>query len=165
METVKKTTRRYKTRTEKKQAIISDTIKNGDVIGGVSGKRVTMKPMQTTGDTVTVCLNYPRDIKFYIPNNSGNKTAVVFHGNATNLRGKDKGIIPVGAYGVTMGVPREAWEWIKAHYPDNDLIKQGLLFEASSRNVRAEAEERVDLRHGFEPIDPKEAHNSEPYKG
>ena len=165
METVRKTTRRYRTKTDKKQAIINDTVKNGDVIGGVSDKRVIKQPMQTSGDTVSICLNYPRDIKFYVPNSRGDKTAVIFYGNAGNLKGKDRGILPIGANGVTIGVPREAWNWIKEHYPDNELIKQGLLFEANSRNIRKEAEERSDLRHGFEPIDPKEARNSEPYKG
>lgn len=154
-------TRKYRTR---KNTVV-DTVKSGDVIGGVSEKRVTTKPMQTTGETVTVCLNYPRDVKFFVPDKNGRRQSIVFYGNATNLKGKDRGIIPKGAYGVTMGVPREAWEWIMAHYPDSELIKQGLLFSPKSRNVRHEAEERSGLRHGFEPVEPKKANNSVPYAG
>ena len=41
-------TRKYRTR---KNTVV-DTVKSGDVIGGVSEKRVTTKPMQTTGETV-----------------------------------------------------------------------------------------------------------------
>ena len=100
-------------------------------------------------------------MKFYVPDKNGNKRAIVFNGNATNLVGKDRGILPIGAYGVTLGVPREAWEWVKTHYQNMELIKNGLLFVSETRNVRREAEERVDLRHGFEPVDPKQKE----YKG
>lgn len=161
MESTTKRTKTYKPKTTKKIATVDRTVKNGDVIGGVSEKRVNTKPMQTTGDTVTVCLNYPRNMKFYVPDKNGNKRAIVFNGNATNLVGKDRGILPIGAYGVTLGVPREAWEWIKTHYQNMELIKKGLLFVSETRDVRREAEERVDLRHGFEPVDPKQKE----YKG
>lgn len=155
MEKTVKMTRTNKSKTRKSVAV-DRTVRNGDVIGGVSEKRVNTKPVQTTGDTVTVCLNYPRNIKYYVPDRNGNKQAIIFNGNATNLRGKDRGVIPIGAYGVTLGVPKEAWDWIQTHYKDSELLKQGLLFASKTRDVRKEAEERVDLRHGFEPVDSKE---------
>ena len=75
-------------------------------------------------------------------------------GNNTHLRGKEKGINPVGAYGVTPNVPRAAWEWFCKNYPEFWLIKEHLLFCATKDDkysVEAETDERKALRNGFEP--------------
>lgn len=154
--------------TEMVQEVISsataDEVVDGEVIGGETEETVEEAPAQTSGDTVTVCSNYPRDLKFMVPDNFGRQVAVVIKGNATNLRGKEKGIIPIGGYGVTTGVPKDAWEWILKHRPDDEFIKKGLVFATTAAKARAAAKERAELRHGFEPADTKKA-NSRPYNG
>lgn len=114
-------------------------------------------------DTVTVCLNFPHNVRFMVPDNSGNMQKVVFNGNANNLRGKPRGVLPVGKYGLTFGVPRTVWEWIKEHHKDNELIKKGFLFAATAATAKAAAKERAGLRTGLEPINPKNSH-SQPRK-
>ena len=106
-------------------------------------------------DTVTVCANIPRDIKFRVLDNRGQEQIILIKGNASKLRGLGSGILPIGAYGITANVPREAWEQIATIYRDDARFKNGLIFASSSRNARSEAKERKDLRNGFEPIDSK----------
>lgn len=142
----------------------TDEVVDGEVIGGETEETVEEAPIQTSGETVTVCSNYPRDLKFMVPDNSGRQVAIVIKGNATNLRGKEKGIIPIGGYGVTTGVPKDTWEWILKHRPDDEFIKKGLVFATTAAKARAAAKERAELRHGFEPADTKKA-NSRPYNG
>lgn len=107
-----------------------------------------------TSDTVTLCLNYPQDLELAIPTSKGTIERIILNGNNTHLRGKEKGINPVGAYGVTPNVPRAAWEWFCKNYPEFWLIKKHLLFCATKDDkysVEAETEERKGLRNGFEP--------------
>ena len=107
-----------------------------------------------TSDTVTLCLNYPQDLELAIPTSKGTIERIILRGNNTHLRGKEKGINPVGAYGVTPNVPRAAWEWFRQNYPEFWLIKEHLLFCATKDDkysVEAETDERKALRNGFEP--------------
>lgn len=107
-----------------------------------------------TSDTVTLCLNYPQDLELTIPTSKGTIERIILNGNNTHLRGKEKGINPVGAYGVTPNVPRAAWEWFCENYPEFWLIKEHLLFCATKDDkysVEAETDERKALRNGFEP--------------
>lgn len=107
-----------------------------------------------TSDTVTLCLNYPQDLELAIPTSKGTIERIILRGNNTHLRGKEKGINPVGAYGVTPNVPRAAWEWFGQNYPEFWLIKEHLLFCATKDDkysVEAETDERKALRNGFEP--------------
>lgn len=107
-----------------------------------------------TSDTVTLCLNYPQDLELAIPTSKGTIERIILRGNNTHLRGKEKGINPVGAYGVTPNVPRAAWEWFYQNYPEFWLIKEHLLFCATKDDkysVEAETDERKALRNGFEP--------------
>lgn len=107
-----------------------------------------------TSDTVTLCLNYPQDLELTIPTSKGTIERIILNGNNTHLRGKEKGINPVGAYGVTPNVPRAAWEWFCKNYPEFWLIKEHLLFCATKDDkysVEAETDERKALRNGFEP--------------
>lgn len=107
-----------------------------------------------TSDTVTLCLNYPQDLELAIPTSKGTIERIIVRGNNTHLRGKEKGINPVGAYGVTPNVPRAAWEWFCKNYPEFWLIKEHLLFCATKDDkysVEAETDERKALRNGFEP--------------
>ena len=113
-------------------------------------------------DTVTVCSNFPRDIKFRVLDNTGKEQVILIKGNATNLRGLGAGIIPIGAYGITANVPKEAWEQIANIYKDDARFKNGLIFATSAKNARGEAKERKNLRHGFEPIDATKQAKTKP---
>ena len=95
-----------------------------------------------------------RHLELAIPTSKGTIERIILRGNNTHLRGKEKGINPVGAYGVTPNVPRAAWEWFCKNYPEFWLIKEHLLFCATKDDkysVEAETDERKALRNGFEP--------------
>lgn len=140
-----------------------EPIKDGEVLGGKKEKQVEPKA-GTDGDTVVVLLNYPRDVKFMVPDGRGRMHPIIINGNAGNLKGKEKGVIPVGAFGVTTGVPADAWKWIQKHHCDNPLLLKGLMFSTDANKARKAAEDRQELRHGYEPVDPEKG-KSRPYNG
>ena len=107
-------------------------------------------------DTVTVCSNFPRDITFEVKDRAGRTVEILIKGNSGHLRGKAAGVLPMGAYGITMNVPKEAWEQIVSVFKDDARFKNGLIFATKASNARAEAKERKALRNGFEPIDEKQ---------
>lgn len=123
----------------------------------------TAKTAVKAADTVTVCLNFPHDVKFMVPDAKGKMQPVIFKGNAAHLAGKRRGTLPVGKYGLTFGVPAEAWDYIQRAYKDNELIKNGFLFAASAATAQDAAAERKKLRTGLEPVDPKTG-KTEPHK-
>lgn len=103
-------------------------------------------------DNVVVALNYPMGISF----NLSKERRVRLNGNAEGLRGKDKGQLPTGAFGLTV-ISRDDWNEIKAKYGTMRLFRSGLIFVSDSKaDAEAEAEEKKEMRHGLEPIDPKE---------
>ena len=136
---------------KKKEEINEEVLKTGDVIN----TEEVVEPVKN--DTVTVCANIPRDCIFEVLNNKGKIEKIRIHGNSNNLRGKEAGVLPVGAYGITVNVPVEAWEQIKRNFADDPRFKNGLIFATTAGKARKEAVERKDLRNGFEPIDPKKA--------
>lgn len=101
--------------------------------------------------TVAVALNRATGIQFSMPD--GRK--VLINGNAASLRGKEKGVLPVGAFGLTI-IPSADWDYIKKTYGGMEIFQNGLIF-ASARKADAmdEAAEKAELRHGIEPVDPK----------
>ena len=107
-------------------------------------------------DTVTVCSNFPRDVVFEVKDRAGRMVEILIKGNSGHLRGKAAGVLPLGAYGITMNVPKEAWEQIESLFKEDARIKQGLIFATKASNARAEAKERKALRNGYEPIDEKQ---------
>lgn len=107
-------------------------------------------------DTVTVCSNFPRDITFEVKDRAGRTVEILIKGNSGHLRGKAAGVLPLGAYGITMNVPKEAWEQIVSVYKDDARFKNGLIFATKASNARAEAKERKALRNGYEPVDEKQ---------
>ena len=107
-------------------------------------------------DTVTVCSNFPRDIVYEVKDRAGRTAEILIKGNSGHLRGKAAGVLPLGAYGITMNVPKEAWEQIASIYKEDARIKKGLIFATKASNARAEAKERKALRNGYEPIDEKQ---------
>ena len=107
---------------------------------------------RASNDSVVVALNYPMGISF----NLSRERRVRLNGNAESLRGKDKGQLPSGAFGLTV-IAREDWEEIRAKYGMMRLFRSGLIFVSDSKaNAEAEAEDKKETRHGLEPIDPKE---------
>lgn len=141
-----------RTRKKKEEVVVeTEMLNNGDVID-------TEEPIEEIkNDTVTVCANIPRDCIFEAVDNRGKVQKIRIYGNAGKLRGKEAGVLPVGAFGVTWNVPAKAWEQIKRNFADDPRFKNGLIFATTANKARKEAVERKDLRNGFEPIDPKKA--------
>lgn len=146
--TTKKTTpKKAVKRAVKKAEEVVTEFETGDVILADEVEEVVKN------DTVTVCSNYPRDIIFEAKDNKGNTVEILIRGNSANLRGKGAGVLPIGAYGITTNVPKEAWEQIEAIWKDDERFKKGLIFATTANKARAEAKERKGLRNGFEPIE------------
>lgn len=116
---------------------------------------------EADGNTVIVALNRVTGIQFGMPDGR----RVLVNGNAVHLRGKEKGVLPVGAFGFTP-MSADDWAYIEKTYgPHMEIFKNGLIF-ASTRKADAvdEADEKAELRHGLEPVDVKDA-NTRPFEG
>lgn len=136
------------------EAALKEAEKQAEEAGKAASVNSANRAVIDTSDTVTLCLNYPQDLELAIPTSKGTIERIILRGNNAHLRGKEKGINPVGAYGVTPNVPRAAWEWFCKNYPEFWLIKEHLLFCATKDDkysVEAETDERKALRNGFEP--------------
>ena len=147
----KKTTveKAVKKSTKKAEKVVTE-FESGDVILADEVEEVVKN------DTVTVCSNFPRDVVFTATDNAGKTVDILIRGNGGFLRGKGAGVLPVGAYGITTNVPKEAWEQISTMYKDDARFKQGLIFATTANKARGEAKERKALRNGFEPIEAKD---------
>lgn len=123
-------------------------------------KNKTSQAAAPAADTVVVALNRASGIVFTLPDGR----RVTINGNAHHLRGKEKGILPVGAFGLTT-IARADWEAIKKIYGKMKLFESGLIFAAERKADAVDmAEERAELRHGLEPIDPEKT-QSKPNDG
>ena len=79
-------------------------------------------------------------------------------GKKVHLKGKNSAIIFSNqAYGVTENVPAEVWdEYIRIHGQSN-AVKNGSVFAVSDlQSVKAAAEERKDVKTGFEQLTDKQ---------
>lgn len=112
----------------------------------------------TKTDTVMVALNRTTGITFPMPD--GRK--VLIEGNAAGLRGKEKGVLPVGAFGLTR-VNADDWAYIEKTYgPHMEIFKSGLIFaQARKADAVDEADERAELRNGLEPVDVENDHGAQ----
>lgn len=114
----------------------------------IMAKSSKRQPVETA-TTVAVALNRQTGIAFPMPD--GRK--VVINGNAAHLRGREKGILPVGAFGITV-IQKDDWDYIEKKYGGMDIFKNGLLFAADKKSrAQDEATEKEELRHGLEPVD------------
>lgn len=114
-----------------------------------AAEKASSKPAQGGGNTVTVALCHPHGIQFIL---EGGKKRVKLNGNAVNLIGQPKGILPIGGFGLTE-ISVSDWEAIKATYGNMEIFKNGLCFAHNKRNdTLAEADEKAELRHGREPV-------------
>ena len=114
---------------------------------------------------VTVYYNHPRSIIFKVTDSHGVEQSVLINGNATNLRGLPKGILPAaGTFGRTADVDGELWEAVEAKYKNMPIFRNGLIFAVSTEDAaKAELRDRRGPRNGHEPIDPTRA-RTEPDK-
>lgn len=104
---------------------------------------------QERDDTVCVALNRPMGIKFPMPDGK----TVTINGNSTHLIGKEKGELPIGAYGLTI-IKESEWEYIIKTFGGMRIFTEGLCFATRRRHdAQDEAESRDDLRNGLEPVD------------
>ena len=149
----KKTAKAVEKATKQAEKIVTE-FESGDVILADEVEEVVKD------DTVTVCSNFPRDVTFEARDNKGKLVEILIRGNGGHLRGKSAGVLPIGAYGITTNVPREAWEQISTIYKDDSRFKNGLIFSTTANKARAEAKERKALRNGFEPV--QEQNNVKP---
>lgn len=114
-------------------------------------------PTRKYPGTVTVFYNHPRSIIFTVTDSRGVEQKLLINGNATNLRGLPKGILPSpGTYGRTPDVDGELWEAVETKYAKMPIFRNGLIFAVSAGDTaKSELEARKGLRNGYEPIDPK----------
>ena len=107
-----------------------------------------------SGETVVVALCHPQGIQFLL---DGGKRRVRLNGNAVNLAGLPKGILPQGGFGLTT-ISKDDWEAIQATYGGMEIFKNGLCFAHGSRSdTLSEADEKAELRHGREPVKVEDA--------
>lgn len=108
-------------------------------------------------NTVVVALNHPQGISFALPD----KRRVTIVGNAAHLRGKGKGTLPVGGFGLNV-IDAGDWEYIRKTYGNMTIFKSGLIFaQTSKEHAEDEAAEKDDTRHGREPVDPAKTNTEE----
>ena len=121
----------------------------------------TVQPSAGAGRTVVVALNRVQGIDYPMPDGR----VVSIAGNAVGLRGQEMGVLPMGAYGLTE-IREDDWLYIEKTWGEWKLFKSGLIFaQTKAEDARAEAKEKAELRHGFEPIDPERGAKTEPMKG
>ena len=110
---------------------------------------------------VVVALNRAQGVTFRLFKDGQEYKRIGIKGSADSLRGERKGIIPVGAFGYTT-IDAADWAEIKRQYGSMQIFQSGLIFAAETLNrVEDEAEEKSELRHGTEPVDPKETNTEE----
>ncbi len=108
---------------------------------------------------VTVSYNSPQSMIFPVKGKE-----IRINGNAEHLRGKEKGVIPIGRFGYTR-IEEADWEAIVAVYGSMSIFKNGLIFAEKSKS-RAEdrADEQAEFRHGREPVTEEEMRTKESSK-
>ena len=120
----------------------------------------TVQPSAGTGRTVVVALCRAQGLDFPMPDGR----VVSIAGSNAGLRGQMTGILPIGEFGLTE-VKEADWLYIKKTWAEWKLFKNGLIFaQTKTEDAKAEAKERAELRHGFEPIDPERQAKTEPAK-
>lgn len=112
------------------------------------------------GDTVVVALCHPHGLTFSLKDGR----RVKLNGNAANLIGAEKGVLPQGGFGLTV-IRRDDWDAIRTQYPKYELFQNGLCFAHEKKNdTIAEAKEKAKVRHGREPVDTSKT-QTDPFDG
>lgn len=126
--------------------------------------------VEASSSSVVVALNWPHNIKFKL---FGDRRAdgtrkliktVEINGNARQLVGQNKGVLPTGGqFGFTT-VDAADWAAIEQQYGFLQIFKSGLAFACKNyADAQKEAKRRSELRFGREPVDPATTH-TEPAK-
>lgn len=127
---------------KKKSQVFESTAENAAEVANTSASNV-----------VTVLCNMPSGISFTLPNGK----RITFNGYpVSNLVGPDGEALPAGKYGVTRGVSREDWEWIKKTYAECAFFKPGrelLLAADKPEEARDVLKDHEEVRHGLEQVD------------
>ncbi len=105
----------------------------------------------STNKTIYVYCKLPHGVQFRLPNGS----IVALAGSGHKLRGLDKGVLPVGAYGMT-AVNQEDWEYISKQHANLKAFKLGHIFaEVTKTEGLAKAKDLKEVKTGLEPVDLK----------
>ena len=120
----------------------------------------TIQPSAGTGRTVVVALCRAQGLDFPMPDGR----IVSIAGSNAGLRGQMTGVLPIGEFGLTE-IAESDWLYIAKTWAEWRLFKNGLIFaQTKVEDAKAEAKEKAELRHGFEPIDPEKGAKTEPAK-
>lgn len=146
---------RKKTQEVKEETVVTpDVVSSEEVETQVINTNEKAKKVikeNVAGETVIVAYNGVHSQVFDVPC-KGQVKRVVIKGNNADLIGKPKGELYAGGYGLTQ-VEKEAWDWISKTYKNWPPIKNGLMFASTSAKVADAAQERADLRNGYEPLE------------
>lgn len=103
-------------------------------------------------NTVFVFANLPHGQSFALPDG---REIILAGYPISQLVGPDGNVLPGGQYGVTE-VRAGDWKEIKKLYGSMVVMRSGAIFDAPSREEgQVMAEERAEVRHGLEPVDPE----------
>ena len=119
-----------------------------------------VQPSAGAGRTVVVALNRAQGLDFPMPDGR----IVSIAGSNAGLRGQMTGVLPIGEFGLTE-VAESDWLYIQKVWGEWRLFKNGLIFaQTKTEDAKAEAKEKAETRHGFEPVDPERQAKTEPAK-
>lgn len=94
-------------------------------------------------DTVTIACKLPQGLEIAVPNS---KERVKLHGFNSPFA--------VAGHGMT-DVKADVWAAIEAHYAEFSWLKNEAVFAMRDKaSAAAKADERMNEKAGFEPIDP-----------
>lgn len=119
-----------------------------------------VQPSAGAGRTVVVALNRAQGLDFPMPDGR----IVSIAGSNAGLRGQMTGVLPIGEFGLTE-IREDDWLYIAKTWGEWRLFKNGIIFaQTKTEDAKAEAEEKAETRHGFEPVDPERQAKTEPAK-
>jgi hypothetical protein len=105
-------------------------------------------PPDFDGEAVTVACRLPQGIHLDIVKHGELRKRVTLNG--ANSRSA------VAGFGITEHVPKAFFEQWLADHQELPAVKNGLIFAHKQKaSVEAQAEDRVDLKSGLDPMDPK----------
>lgn len=138
----------------------SRTTKTAQGTEAAASASVSVSPARKYAERVTVFYNHPRSIIFNVEDARGEVHYLQINGNAVQLRGLPKGILPMpGTYGRTDDVDGELWEAIEKKYAGMPCFVNGLIFAVNAGDdASKELRSRHNIRNGYEPINPLRAH-------
>ncbi|MEK7888231.1 hypothetical protein AAB992_14020 [Burkholderia contaminans] len=113
-----------------------------------NGKPTLAVPPEPSDDMVTVACKLPQGLHLDIVKHGEVRRRVTLNGaNSSHA---------VAGFGITERVPKAFFEQWLAEHQELPAIRNELIFALPRRaDVEAMAAERVDMKSGLEPLDPK----------